>query len=265
MRLHPIARAAACAFVVAFAPAQALAQNRPTLKPGDYGKWENLGSATLAPDGRWMAYSITRTSDENELRIREVAGDTAIVVPFGTQVAFSNDSRWAAYTIGHSEKERKAMEKANKPVRSRLALMDLKSRAVTYVDDISSFAFSDDARWVVMRGYSIKDRKSKGIDIVVRDLATGRGTNFGNVSEFAWQDGGPLLALAVDAEGKTGNGVQLYDPSTGVLRTLDSDTATYTGLSWRKDSDDLAALKVRENADFDGATHVVFAWKGLGG
>ena len=34
------------------------------------------------------------------------------------------------------------------------------------------------------------------------------------MTEFTWQEKGGLLALAIGADDKTGNGVQLYDPET---------------------------------------------------
>ena len=45
----------------------------------------------------------------------------------------------------------------------------------------------------------------------MRQLATGRDTTFGNVSEYAWQDlpqRGRWLALTINAEDKTGNARQ---------------------------------------------------------
>ncbi|MDX1492912.1 MAG: hypothetical protein R3253_02470, partial [Longimicrobiales bacterium] len=45
------------------------AQEKPTLTEDDYGKWERLGSATISPDGQWLAVAISRVNDENELRI----------------------------------------------------------------------------------------------------------------------------------------------------------------------------------------------------
>src|SRR5947208_1935291 len=86
----------------------------------------------------------------------------------------------------------------------------------------------------------------KWLASVVSHLTDGRDTSFGNVSEFAWQDvptGGHLLAIAISAEDKTGNGVQLFDTATGSLRVLDSASSVYSGLAWRKDSADLAALR----------------------
>src|SRR3982751_2141100 len=49
-------------------PAALIAQLRPTLRPADYGKWESLGQgSSLSPNGRWLAYTVNRVNEENEL------------------------------------------------------------------------------------------------------------------------------------------------------------------------------------------------------
>jgi hypothetical protein len=85
------------------------------------------------------------------------------------------------------------------------------------------------------------------------------------VSQFAWQeeDRAHLLAFVVSAPGKTGNGIQLFDPDAGVLRVLDSSASVYTGLSWRKDSADLAALRARNDDKKDGPIYTLLAWTDL--
>lgn len=254
------------AFALATATgAPAAAQQKPTLEPDDYARWENLGRATLSPDGQWLAYAISRVDGDGEVRLREVAGDSTRVLELGRNPAFSKDGRWLAYTVGVAEKEREALEAANKPVRSKLALIDLDHGDTLVVNDIPGFSFSGDGRYLAMRGYSPEGRESKGVDVIVRDLDAGTQTSFGNVASFAWQDDGDLLALVLDAEDKFGNGVQLYDASTRTLSTLDSDTATYTGVTWRDESSDLAVLKVRMDDDYEEPNHVILAWSGLGG
>jgi dipeptidyl aminopeptidase/acylaminoacyl peptidase len=101
------------------------------------------------------------------------------------------------------------------------------------------------------------------VDVVIRDLATGVDVNFGNVSAYAWQDEGTLLAMVIDAENRAGNGVRLFDPRTGVVRTLLSDTAEFTGLIWRPRSDDLAVLQVRTDDRYEEPAHVVHVWRGV--
>lgn len=264
--MHTSTRRAPLAFLlllVAFSAAPSAAQQKATLQPEDYGKWENLGSPTLSPDGKWLAYSITRVDGDDELRIREVAADSTRVVAYGRNPSFSADGRWLGYSVGVSEKARKELEKSSKPIRSKLGLFELRTGQIVMFDDIASFAFSGDGNFVAMRGYASEGRTSKGIDLIVRELASGRQTSFGNVAEFEWQDKGKLLALVVDAEGKLGNGIQLYDAQTSILRTLDSDTAGYLGLSWKKKSDALAVLKARKHEKYEGDTHLVLAWTAL--
>ncbi|HEX6938050.1 MAG TPA: prolyl oligopeptidase family serine peptidase [Longimicrobiales bacterium] len=249
---------------LALAATPAAAQ-KPTLTPADYGRWESLGTATLSPDGRWIAYPVDRVNGQDELRIRRLDEDSTRVVAFGARPAFSDDGRWLAYAIGVSEDEREKLEEQKKPVHDRLGLLDLASGRVTTFERVDSFAFSGDGRFLAMRGYPADDQEHKGVDLVVRDLARGTDTNFGNVAEFAWQDEGSLLAMVIDAAANAGNGVQLYDPAAGTLRTLDSDTATYTGLAWREDGDDLAVLRTRVDTLHEDATHTILAWKGLAG
>ncbi len=153
-------------------------------------------------------------------------------------------------------------------MRYKLGLRNLVSGDSLVIDDVSSFAFSDDGAYLAMRRYppagASKDRKHKGVDLVVRTLATGVETNFGNVSEFAWQDEGTLLALIIDAEGQAGNGVQVFDPASGTLRTLHSKATRFTGLAWREDHDDLAVLRVRgDDERYEDSTHVILAWRNL--
>ena len=111
----------------------------------------------------------------------------------------------------------------------------------------------------------------------MRTLATGVDASFGNVNEYAWQPEGHLLAIAVSAADKLGNGLQLFDPSTGVLRVLDSGASVYSMLAWRSAGPegprhraegprhaDLAALKSKADEKREGPAQVLLAWKDLG-
>jgi dipeptidyl aminopeptidase/acylaminoacyl peptidase len=243
---------------------------RRTLTPADYGKWESLGFGNqVSPDGKWLAYPIERVNDENELRITPLDRDTTIVVQYGQSPRFSKDGRWLAYAIGVSPKERARLTKEKKPVHMRLGLRNLATGDTLTVADVAGFTFSNDSRFLAMRRYAPEggsSRKHHGVDLVVRDLAAGSETNFGNVSEYAWQDKGSLLAMLIDADGEAGNGVALFDPASGQLRTLESKPTRYEGLTWREDDDDLAAMRVKAgDKRYQDSTYVVLAWRDLAG
>ncbi len=252
-------------------------------------------SGGLSPDGKWVAYGINRVNGNNELRVTNLASGAVKTAAFGAQAAWSSDSRWLAYSIGYSETQTDRMRTNNQPVHNKLGLMNLSTGDQTVIDDVESFAFSPTGGWLAMRQYAAErggtggggrgaaptgggrggrggrgaaaEDNAPGATLVLRQLATGRDTAFGNVSEFAWQDvkmRGALLAMAISTGEKTGNAIQLFDSQTGTLRVLDSSGASYSNLAWRKDSSDLAALKSKSDDTHDGPAYILMAWTHLG-
>jgi dipeptidyl aminopeptidase/acylaminoacyl peptidase len=197
-------------------------------------------------------------------QIRRTDSDSLVVVPFGISARFTDNARWLAYQITVSEKEREKLQEQNKPIQMRLGLMDLATGDTTSVDAVSSFQFSHNGEHIALGRYPPKgDRDSRGTDLVVRTLSSGEDMNFGNVSQYAWQDEGGLLALVIDAEGEAGNGLRVYDPSDGVLKSLESKRARFTTLTWRDESDDLAILRIVADSGYEDSTHTVIAWRDL--
>src|SRR6476620_2506378 len=257
------------------------AQTKVPPAPADYGQWENLipgqNYGGLSPDGKWLAYGINRANRNNELRVVNVATGAVTVAAFGAQPSFGANSRWIAYSIGLSEAQQDKLRKDKKPIRNKLGLLELASGRTTVVDGIESFSFDGTGSDLAMRHYAPEkkdappadaaaaegDELPQGATLIVRELATGRDTTFGNVAEFAWQDKGRLLAISISAEDKAGNGVQLFDPQGATLRVLDSSPSIYTALAWRKDSADLAVLKSRTDDGRDGPSHIALAWTRL--
>ena len=264
---------------LAFCALLSAQSRKPAVAPADYGKWENLGQPVLSHDGKWLAAPIRRNDGTSELRIYEIANPAPRVAPSGAEPAFSSDSHWIAYAIGHSEAEEDKLKKAKKPVQNKLGILDLTNGAAVSIDDVSSFAFCDQGAWIAFRRYpatrtppagpaadsaaSTPPPDPAGAPLTVRDLKTGADTTFGNVTGYAWQDKGTHLAMTIGVEGREGNAVQLYDPATGALRVLDSGNAVFGDLVWRKDSSDLAALRSVKNKDYEGESNLVLAWKNL--
>jgi dipeptidyl aminopeptidase/acylaminoacyl peptidase len=236
---------------------------KPTLTIKDYGQWESLGfSRSLSNDGNWFAYDVRRNNDKNEIRLHNLSDNSLKVLAEGSRAQFSNDNQWIGYFINPTAAAKK---KSKKPLRSKFRLLKLNGTDSITVENVNAFGFSDDGRFLTMKHYSAKGKKSKGADLVVRNLESGVEQNFGNVSEFAWQEEGNLLAIVIDADGKAGNGIQLFNASNGTIRVLDSKSATYSGLKWRKESADLAVFRSDKDKSYEDSTHQVLAWRALGG
>ena len=254
----------------------AFSQTKPVMKPADYGKFETLGQGTLSPDGKWVAYEIRRTDRNDELRVAPLAGGKTQALAFCSAPAFSADSRWLACQATVSEAEQDKLKKAKKPIQNKMTVLELASGAVTTIDDVPAMAFSAEGAYLAFPRYppakpeggrggaDTEKADPTGATLTVRNLTTGADLTFGNVTGMSWQDTGATLAMTIGVEGRTGNAVQIFDPKNGSLRVLDSGPALFTGLAWRKDSSDLAALRSFKQDGYDGESYMVLAWKALG-
>jgi dipeptidyl aminopeptidase/acylaminoacyl peptidase len=259
------------------------AQQKRTLQPEDYERWEQLTAqpTPLSPDGKWLLYGITRSNRQTELRVQPSDGGEAIAIPFGERPAFSDDSKWLAYLIGFSEEQEAKLRKDKKPLHKQLGLLELATGKKTTVDGIESFVLAPTGTHIAMRRYGPEreggggsgggpgasgggantETVPPGTALVIRELATGRDTPLASVSDLAWQDDGSLLAFAVTVEGGVGNGLQLFDAKTSSVRALDSSSAVYTQLTWRKDSPSLAVLRsAPPNEDRIGPAQLLLVW-----
>lgn len=260
--MHRLSPAYLALFVLPGASALA-GQDKPTISPSDYGRWESPGPAALSPDGRWLAYGVVRVNEENELRLRNLGRDSTLAFRYASAPAFSADSRWLVVTIGVSPAERDRLTQDKKPVQTGVGMVDLGSGRLVSLDRMSSIRLSGDGRFAAIRGYAADAAKRDAADLLVRDLAAGTTTTFGNVGGFAWADRGALLAFTVETESGNGNGVQLLDAGAGTLRTLASSSARYRGLAWRKDALDLAVLETHPAPGFRDTAHAALAWTGV--
>ncbi|MDE2803635.1 MAG: prolyl oligopeptidase family serine peptidase [Gemmatimonadota bacterium] len=260
-RLHAAALLAAA--ILLSIPAPAFPQDLPTVTPDDYGRWERLGANALSPYGDWIAYVVTRVDETSELRVRKLADDSTRVFPWGSAPTFSADGHWLAWTVGLPPEEREELQEQDEPVRDKASLMDLQTGEIQEFEAVSERRFDASGQLIALRGYAPEEPAGKGADVRIVTLATGAETTFGNVGEMAWSPAESLLALAIATGTDVGNGVQVYDPGTGTLRSTDASGSAYRSLRWRDDSHDLAALRSRDAASADGTAWDVLAWRDL--
>ena len=194
----------------------------------------------------------------------------------GASLAFSEDGKWAAFTSYPTHAAALRLKRQRRPIQSSVTLVNLASGEKKEYPKIRRFAFSGETSgWIAMQrfgpdapaggggggaaaapaagrgagGGAAADRP-RGGDLLLRDLANGAELNVGNVSEFSFRRDGRLLALAIDAADKAGNGIQLRDMTTGVLTSLDTANATYERITWSDKGDALAVLRGTDNRAF---------------
>ena len=269
---------------------QAAARSR--VPAAEYGKWEALSAGDLSPDGKWVAYEVRRVNGANELRYRQVPDGAEQVVRMAAAPQFTRDSRWLVYTIAPDTGAGAGGRGGGgagagaggggggggaggaAQARNKVGIVDLRAGTTVAFEDVQSFAIARGGSHVALRRYRPAPAAgaagapavpvSRGADLVVRDLEMGSQVTFGNVADFSWSDEGALLAMTVDVEGRTGNGVQVLDAATGTLRSLDAGDQDYSGIAWRAKSADLAVFRSRTDTAFADTSSVVLAWRNAG-
>ena len=105
--------------------------------------------------------------------------------------------------------------------------------------------------------------KATGSDLILRELATGNELNVGNVADYAFTKKGDWLAWTIDANEKSGNGVQARNMNSGAVFPLDSGKALYKALNWTEKGDGLAAVKGVEDKAYEDKLYSVVAFSGF--
>jgi dipeptidyl aminopeptidase/acylaminoacyl peptidase len=220
------------------------AQDTKVLNLDDYKDWNRITNTAISPDGQWMTYTYApNEGDTATFFIREMAGDTVFSTYNAKNISFSNDSEWLAFLVDPTETEAKALKQKKKPVNSSLLLYQLSTRTVDTIKDVQTYRFSEKSDYLaVKKAKSDPDAEHAGADLLIRNLADDLSTNIGNVSEFAFNERGDLLAYLVDADGDSGNGLYLKELDQHRTWPLHTSSETYSQLTWQEKGDQLAVL-----------------------
>jgi dipeptidyl aminopeptidase/acylaminoacyl peptidase len=235
--------------------------------------WKRINGATLSRDGQWLAYTLAPNEGDSEVVLRKTQGDKEIRFPCGSSpfagTTFSHDSKWLAFRVQPTAKEMKLIQKSGKPARGKVVLVNLATEAKTEFENVQRFAFSgESAAYIALAKPSAPPAPSatdkwSGADLILRELATGTELNTGNVSEFAFDKKGTMLAMVIDAQGQSGNGVQLRNLAAATVVSLDTDKANYSRLTWTEKGDGLAVLRGEEDKAYQDKLYSIVAFTDL--
>ncbi len=241
--------------------------------------WRSIGAAELSPNGTWFLYRLSPLEGESEIVLRQVAGTKEYRFPIGeaprygsaVRSGFSADSKWAAFLSYPGSKEMKALRKDKKKFATTAVLVNLATGEKTEFEKIRGLAFSgDNPGFVALQRYAPESQEKEkekdkwtGSDLLVRELASGKEVNIGNVAEYAFDKAGARLALVIDAQGQAGNGLQLRDMASGAVSSLDNDKASYKSLAWTEKGEALTVLKGKEDKAFEDKLWSVLAVDGF--
>ncbi|HXT17456.1 MAG TPA: prolyl oligopeptidase family serine peptidase [Gemmatimonadaceae bacterium] len=233
---------------------------------------------STAPDGKELKFPIGDASAAGGGgRGGPAAGGDAGA---NASLAISGDSKWVAFTVypnattagaqnGRAGRGGRggaapggAQNGAPAANRNKVELVNLATGAKQEFDAVRRFAFNGEKpTWIAMQSYPAQAEapatgatggnnagatsRTAGSDLVLHNLANGEAVNIGNVAEFAFDEDGEYLAYTIDARDEIGNGVQLRDMRTDVVKAIDSDRALYRSLAWADTNQALTVLRGR--------------------
>ena len=218
----------------------------------DLKGWRSIRNTSLSLDGKWFAYLLAPNEGDAEVVLRPVGDGEEkrfkVGQPTGPSVQISGDSKWLAFTISPTEREQRAARRARRPIQNKVAVVNIATGEKREFDKVQRFAFNGDTPTAIaLQGYRPESQPGRpaaaGSDLLVVDLATSAVLSIGNVGDFSFDESGQWLAWTVDARDRLGNGIQLRNMRTGVVRPLDGGRALYRRMAWHDSLPALAALR----------------------
>lgn len=206
-------------------------EEKKILSIDDYPLWSSIVSASISDNGEWISYAYRPNGGDDTLYFKNISSGKIISDPFSERPVFSSDSKWVVYKRNLKKKEADKLRKSKTPVYASGVLLELNTGNKTVWGKVSDISISPNSDYVVVsKNGSSKDYN--GSDMLLKNLNTGSLMNIGNVSQYRFNKKGTQLAYIIDADAKDGNGVYLLNLDSGNILALDTDTLTYSQLSW---------------------------------
>ena len=262
----------------------------------DLMQFRQIDKTAISADGSWVAYTLEPDRGDGEVVIRSTSTEKTGVdyrIERGAAAEISRDGRWvvAAITPTLNEREKANGDKKNKDKdkpKKGLSIVDLSGGEETRIDEVESFALSDDGRWLAYKMYEAKadetedetggegaepdaedEEKEEELGTVarLRDLTTGDEIAIEYVMDLAFAENASILAVSISAPDGEGNALRLYDqrgetPSS--VELLSAAHGRYTEMTWAEDIDSLAFVAAVDDDAGEPGDAEVFVWAGEG-
>ena len=115
---------------------------RPIELP-DILAWKRIASPTVSDDGQWFAHKLTPTEGDSELVLRRISDGKEWRFAVGEsqgfgggrgfnpeaavarEIAFSDDSKWFAFTTSPTAREAKRLRRDRRPLQNKVTVINL--------------------------------------------------------------------------------------------------------------------------------------------
>lgn len=286
-----------------WAMAQEATDAKPTAKKaldhGAYDVWNTLLGPSLSDDGQWVSYRLKagKAKADETLKIRPVGAGKSYEVVRGGRCEFTDDGKYAIYTVSPDQEALKKAQKEKVPPekqpKTRLEILELSTGKTSTIDRVLSYELPEKASgWVAYRlekpaetaetavkpegekkpaeepkaeskeGEKKEEKKKEqGTELVLRNLSTGAEVKFPNALEFVFSKNGGRLAYSSGTESGEGDGVFVVEVGRVEPEALLSGKGEYKSLAFDDSGEHLAFLTNRDDIESETPSWTVYAWK----
>ena len=210
------------------------------------------------------------TEDDSEVKSKSSNRYEFSVGPNSGQIEFSHNSKFVAFLEAPKDKAAKAAKESSQPLKNKVVLLNLETGEKTEFENSQSFAFSGEipkclaVHKMKPKGRPSGDQGWDGTDLLIHDLQSGSQINVGNVKSFSFNKSGKLLAMVIDAQNKSGNGIQLLHVQDSKIELLENGKSKYGSMSWTREGDSLALLKSDSDNKYENDRRTLLAFSNVG-
>lgn len=239
------------------------AQQKKTLTPDDYAKWQLLQPLDLSATGEWIAYMMTRQEDNDTLFVVNRLTSQVYKLEFAGIPQFSRDNQWLACQVGVAFKEAEKIRDRKETIRYKVLLLNLRTGKKEFIQDAGTFRFSRNSKFFTVSLNPPAGNKDRGSVLLLRNLADSTTRTIGNVVNSAFNKKSDYLAYIVQSANNAGNSVELFNLNTYTLRVIASDTANFGRLAWQKEGDAFVFTKTLKDEAYEEESSILYAYTQL--
>jgi dipeptidyl aminopeptidase/acylaminoacyl peptidase len=268
----------ALAIVASLAISPALAQNK-VLTHAEYDSWKSLIGPRLSNDGKFLTFTISPQDGDGMFEVKSTDGSKSYKFDRGTNIRFTEDSRYLIATITPTKAELKEATDKKVPAADRpkngLLILNLQTGQETKVPNITSYSIaSKGSEWILIKPEPPKKEEEKkanpaqpltdqekaqeksaekaeekkasghsnGTDYTLHNLRTGEQIELHNVGISDFNEKGTKFYYNSTPEKLEGHGIFVVDLATKKTSPIMEGLAQYGRMVFNEKQDQIAII-----------------------
>ncbi len=262
---------------------------KKTLDHSDFEIWKTIKNRSISPNGNLIMYSLEKGEKDHFLKIKTTKAVTLFEYPRGQKGKFTNDSKFALFTIkpfkdSISAMKRRKMKKDKMP-KDSLGIFNVNEKSLTKIAHVKSYKIPE--KWSGYIAYELEEIKPKkkekkdsletkekkkkikkvskknGYHVVLRNLVTKKQDTFKYVTNFSFAEKGKRFAFTTtgDEDKKNSSGVYVLNLDNNKLTEVyKTKKASYYQLSLSETGKNLAFIVDTDTTKVQVRPNELYRW-----